>query len=177
MKSFLFCCTWYYNLPAPHGLNQLQRRYTNARQQRFGENNTGGGSKRHEWGQISRSAFPGKDKSPANAVFARLLAPGAEGLEPSTFGFGDQRSTDWTIPLKSSPSRARTYDPSVNSRLLYHWAIEDYFYSGSHLLSRAVPRQVSSAVYVLTIVFGMGTGVSHKRIATANFYIQFKYFS
>ena len=27
---------------------------------------------------------------------------------------------------KSSPSRARTYNPSVNSRVLYHWAIEEY---------------------------------------------------
>ena len=25
-----------------------------------------------------------------------------------------------------SSSRARTYDPSVNSRMLYHWAIEEY---------------------------------------------------
>ena len=41
--------------------------------------------------------------------------------------------------------------------------------SGDHLFSRAVSRQVSSAAYVLTIVFGMGTGVSHKRIATRNF--------
>ena len=27
---------------------------------------------------------------------------------------------------KNSPSRARTYNNSVNSRVLYHWAIEDY---------------------------------------------------
>ena len=39
---------------------------------------------------------------------------------------------------------------------------------GNHLLSRSVSRQVPSAAYVLTIVFGMGTGVSHKRIATEN---------
>ena len=38
--------------------------------------------------------------------------------------------------------------------------------SGSLLLSRAVSSQVSSAVRVLTIVFGMGTGVSPGRIAT-----------
>ena len=30
---------------------------------------------------------------------------------------------------KNSPSRARTYNPSVNSRVLYHWAIEDYSFS------------------------------------------------
>ncbi len=41
--------------------------------------------------------------------------------------------------------------------------------SGDHLFSRAVSHQVSSAAYVLTIVFGMGTGVSHKRIATGSF--------
>ena len=28
----------------------------------------------------------------------------------------------------NSPSRARTYNNSVNSRVLYHWAIEDYNY-------------------------------------------------
>ena len=40
------------------------------------------------------------------------------------------------------------------------------FKSGSHLLSHAVSSIVPSAAYVLTIVFGMRTGVSHKRIAT-----------
>ena len=37
---------------------------------------------------------------------------------------------------------------------------------GSHLLSHAVSSIVSSAAKVLTIVFGMRTGVSPKRIAT-----------
>ena len=40
--------------------------------------------------------------------------------------------------------------------------------SRSHLLSRSVSRQVPSAVPVLTVVFGMGTGVSPARIATRN---------
>ena len=40
--------------------------------------------------------------------------------------------------------------------------------SGNHLLSHAVSSIVSSAAWVLTIVFGMGTGVSPKRIATRN---------
>ena len=39
---------------------------------------------------------------------------------------------------------------------------------GSHLLSHAVSSIVSSAASVLTVVFGMGTGVSPKRIATGN---------
>ena len=43
---------------------------------------------------------------------------------------------------------------------------------GSHLLSRAVSSQVSSADCVLTFVFGMGTGVSHNRITTGNFDIE-----
>ena len=38
--------------------------------------------------------------------------------------------------------------------------------SGSHLLSHAVSNVVPSAAYGLTIVFGMGTGISHRRIAT-----------
>ena len=41
--------------------------------------------------------------------------------------------------------------------------------SGIHLLSRAVSSKVPSAAYVLTIVFGMGTGVSRMRIATGIF--------
>ena len=42
------------------------------------------------------------------------------------------------------------------------------FWSGSHLLSHTVSSIVSSAAFVLTIVFGMWTGVSQKRIATRN---------
>ena len=37
---------------------------------------------------------------------------------------------------------------------------------GALLLSRAVSSQVPSAAQVLTIVFGMGTGVSPARIST-----------
>ena len=40
---------------------------------------------------------------------------------------------------------------------------------GSHLLSHTVSSAVPSAVWVLTIVFGMGTGVTPKRIATEMF--------
>ena len=40
--------------------------------------------------------------------------------------------------------------------------------SGSHLSSRAVSSQVLWAAWVLTIVFGMGTGVSPRRIATGS---------
>ena len=43
--------------------------------------------------------------------------------------------------------------------------------SGSHLLSHAVSSRVPSAAWVLTIVFGMGTGVSPKRIATGTFFV------
>ena len=40
---------------------------------------------------------------------------------------------------------------------------------GSHLLSPTVTSAVPSAAWVLTIVFGMGTGVTPKRITTENF--------
>ena len=46
--------------------------------------------------------------------------------------------------------------------------------SGTHLLSHAVSSIVPSAAYVLTVVFGMGTGVSHKRIGTGIFHFQFR---
>ena len=46
-----------------------------------------------------------------------------------------------------------------------------FFRFGGHLLSRTVSSEVPSAAWVLTIVFGMGTGVSHKRIDTKNFLV------
>ena len=52
----------------------------------------------------------------------------------------------------------------VRSNRLSYKPIE----SGIHLLSHAVSSIVSSAAWVLTIVFGMGTGVSPKRIDTRN---------
>ena len=46
-------------------------------------------------------------------------------------------------------------------------------WSGIHLLSHTVASAVSSAAYGLTIVFGMGTGVSRKRIDTGSFILVF----
>ena len=43
---------------------------------------------------------------------------------------------------------------------------------GGHLLSHAVSSIVPSAAQVLTIVFGMGTGVAPKRIVTEIFCYQ-----
>ena len=44
-----------------------------------------------------------------------------------------------------------------------------FFLIGGHLLSHTVSSAVPSAVQVLTIVFGMGTGVAPERIATNRF--------
>ena len=44
--------------------------------------------------------------------------------------------------------------------------------SGIHLLSHTVSSAVPSASWVLTVVFGMGTGVSPKRIDARNIVIQ-----
>ncbi len=41
--------------------------------------------------------------------------------------------------------------------------------SGTRLLSHAVPGIVPSAARVLTVVFGMGTGVTHGRVGTRCF--------
>ena len=43
-----------------------------------------------------------------------------------------------------------------------------FFCSGARLLSHAVASAVPSAVRVLTVVFGMGTGVSPGRIGTGS---------
>ena len=52
-------------------------------------------------------------------------------------------------------------------------AIKLFKEPGSHLLSHAVSSIVPSAAQVLTIVFGMGTGVSPERIATRKGVIKF----
>ena len=76
-----------------------------------------------------------------------LILMGLNGLEPSTSRLSGVRSNQ----LRYKPISQ----------------------SGSHLLSHTVSSIVSSAAQVLTIVFGMGTGVSPKRIATRNFFILF----
>ena len=48
------------------------------------------------------------------------------GIEPVLPPWKGDVLTAWPRSL-NSPSRARTYNNSVNSRVLYHWAIEDYF--------------------------------------------------
>ena len=63
------------------------------------------------------------------------------------------------IWLFYQPSKTKSF---FNLRSL----IKLFFNSGSHLLFRAVSSKVPSAAWVLTIVFGMGTGVTPRRIAT-----------
>ena len=51
------------------------------------------------------------------------------------------------------------------------------FKFGGHLLSHTVSSAVPSAVQVLTIVFGMGTGVTPERIATKKAWVLSEVFS
>ena len=79
------------------------------------------------------------------AILFNCLPMGLSGLEPPTSRLSGVRSN------------RLSYKPNQNNLI---------FKSGSHLLSHTVSSIVSSAVWVLTIVFGMCTGVSPKRIAT-----------
>ena len=78
--------------------------------------------------------------------------------------------------LSSGDNEDRTRD-----LLLARQALSQLSYtpigSGTHLLSHAVPSVVSSAVRGLTIVFGMGTGVSPGRIGTRNLYLDVHQFA
>ena len=56
------------------------------------------------------------------------------------------------------------------SYFLWSSLLNYFFKSGGHLFSHIVSNIVPSAAYVLTVVFGMGTGVSHKRITTRNIF-------
>ena len=58
--------------------------------------------------------------------------------------------------------------PCLQGRCSPNWATPPYLIGG-HLLSHTVSSIVPSAVWVLTIVFGMGTSVTPRRIATKKF--------
>ena len=50
---------------------------------------------------------------------------------------------------QNSPSWARTNNPSVNSRMLYHWAIEEYHESIFCLLKHHVPSKPHTESYYI----------------------------
>ena len=70
--------------------------------------------------------------------------------------------------LTHSSSRTSPLSPPARTCLFYLKTLSSIFQieSGTHLLSHAVSSIVPSAAYVLTVVFGMGTGVSPDRIDT-----------
>ena len=78
---------------------------------------------------------------------------GLSGLEPPTSRLSGVRSN------------RLSYKPIV-AIFKTAFAVNFLYKSGIHLLSRTVSSKVPSAACVLTIVFGMGTGVSHRRIDT-----------
>ena len=76
------------------------------------------------------------DYSDKRTLFWESFSVTPTGIEPVLPPWKGDVLTAWPrshflsyhIVQKNSPSRARTYNPSVNSRVLYHWAIEDYFH-------------------------------------------------
>ena len=77
--------------------------------------------------------------------------------------------------LTHSSSRTSPLSPPARTCLFYLKTLSSIFQieSGTHLLSHAVSSIVPSASWVLTIVFGMGTGVSPRRIATGKLVTNF----
>ena len=82
----------------------------------------------------------------SDTVYLLSVSMGLSGLEPPTSRLSGVRSN------------RLSYKPG--------YVIFIFYESGTHLLSHIVSNIVPSAAYVLTVVFGMGTGVSHKRIST-----------
>ena len=98
-----------------------------------------------------------------------------QSAEPQTFRFLTLITGETSYPISVSPLfQVPGFPPAVLSHAdsghrLFAGSLSACFQSGSHLLSHAVSSIVPSAAWVLTIVFGMGTGVSPRRIATRNF--------
>ena len=67
--------------------------------------------------------------------------------------------------VRSGDGEIRTLDPLLARQVLSQLSYTPIF-SGVHLLSHTVASIVPSAACVLTVVFGMGTSVSHRRIGT-----------
>ena len=103
---------------------------------------------------------------------------GLSGLEPPTSRLSGVRSNQLSYKpiLKSfdfsGDEEIRTLDPLLARQVLSQLSYIP-IRSGSHLLSHTVSSAVPSAAWVLTVVFGMGTGVSPNRIGTRNVSIQF----
>ena len=102
---------------------------------------------------------------------------GLSGLEPPTSRLSGVRSNQLSYkPIlgflnPSGDEEIRTLDPLLARQVLSQLSYIP-IWSGSHLLSHTVSSAVPSAACVLTVVFGMGTGVSHKRIDTRNMVIK-----
>ena len=104
---------------------------------------------------------------------------GLSGLEPPTSRLSGVRSNRLSYKpallngCKESTSsngdeEIRTLDPLLARQVLSQLSYIPWFSkcSGSRLLSRAVSHTVPSAACVLTLVFGMGTGMTRMRITT-----------
>ena len=104
----------------------------------------------------------------------RILPRGADvshtpGCFPSHQNTGPfQHSDHWLNQLSQHFPADVGWRASVGARSISSAFPPAFFFwgSGSRLLSHTVSSAVPSAVYGLTFVFGMGTGVSHRRIAT-----------
>ena len=98
---------------------------------------------------LARQALSQLSYTPMGPLYKEV---GLSGLEPPTSRLSGVRS----------------------NRLSYKPSLFLFYKFGSHLLSHTVSSAVPSAAWVLTIVFGMGTGVTPKRIATERFRILLK---
>ena len=99
---------------------------------------------------------------------------GLSGLEPPTSRLSGVRSNQLSYKpflfffLSEVPFTSFQERPKKLTSPFALLGLANFFRSGGHLLSHAVSSAVPSAVRVLTVVFGMGTGVSPGRIAASN---------
>lgn len=65
----------------------------------------------------------------------------------------ENKKTRFIIEFFGAPSRARTYNLSVNSRVLHHWAIEAYLLTSAKSLSQTMPLLYHLKALLSTIFY------------------------
>ena len=103
----------------------------------------------------------------ASVTYAESILCRRSSEEHEVFRARSRNAKHFDRRHKSGDGEIRTLDPLLARQVLSQLSYTP-INSGTRLLSHTVTSVVPSAAWVLTVVFGMGTGVTPRRIGTGN---------